>query len=117
MEAVVIIVQEEPYNGNNKAWDALRLAGALIVEDIKVRISLLDKGIELGCQSYSVPENSANLGGLLKELIENGVEVQACGKALNDHGIEDEDLCEGVKRGSMSVLAGWIKESDTVIAA
>lgn len=117
METVVIIIQEEPYNGNKKAWDALRLAGALIVENIRVRISLLDKGIKLGCRSRSAPENSADLGELLNGLMENGVEVQACGKSLNDQGVKDEDLCEGVKRGSMSVLARWIKERDTVIAA
>lgn len=112
---LIIIIQNAPYRTDNKAWHALRLAGACLAQDMAVRVHLLDDGAEVGRRGHSVPEGKVNLEQLLTELIECGLEVSACGMALDDCAICAEDMIPGIERGSMKLLAGWIDESDQAL--
>lgn len=115
MTMLTIILQNAPYQPDNKAWHALRFAGAALVEDIVVRIHLLDKGVEVGRRSHQVPEGAANLEELLSELMECGLEVRACGMSLGDCNIDESAMIEGIEKGSMKALAAWVKDSDHVM--
>jgi len=46
MTTVTIVIQNPPYQENNKAWHALRFAGAALAEDMRVRVHLLDDAVE-----------------------------------------------------------------------
>lgn len=59
---------------------------------MNVRVHLLDEGVKVGIRGHQVPDGKVNLKDLLSELI------------------------EGIEKGSMKALAGWVKESDHVIA-
>lgn len=115
MSTVTIVIQNAPYKSDNKAWHALRFAGAAIVEDMTVRVHLLDDGVELGRRGHKVAEGFVNLEALLSELIECGLEVRACGMAVDDCGISEAELIEGIEKGSMKALAAWVKHSDQVM--
>lgn len=115
MSVVTIVIQNAPYMNDNKAWHALRFTGAAMTEDMAVRVHLLDAGIEVGRKNQPVPEGEVNLEELLGELIECGLEVRACGMAVDGCGILDGDLLEGIEKGSMKALAGWVKSSDHVM--
>ncbi len=115
MPTFTIIIQSGPYQADNKAWHALRFAGALLVEDIEVRLHLLEQGVELGRTGHRVPEGMVDLEALLKELMEYGIQVKACGMTLGDRGIEEGDLIPGIRKGSMKSLASWAKTSDHVL--
>lgn len=112
---ITIIIQNPPYQKDNKAWHALRLAGAALAEDMRVRVHLLDDGVKLGKRNQDVPDGLVNLEELLAELILCDLEVQACGMALDGCNIKKEELLEGICVGSMKALAHWINESDTVL--
>ena len=114
-KTIAIIIQNAPYKGDNKAWHALRFAGAALAEDMKVRVHLLDDGAQLARHTQSVPEGAMDLGKLLVELMEYGLEVRACGMALNDCKLDERDLLPGIQQGSMKALAGWVKDSDIVL--
>ena len=75
MTTVTIVIQNSPYKENNKAWHALRFAGAALAEDMAVYVHLLDDGVEVGRHSHRVPEGAVNLEELPSELIECGLEV------------------------------------------
>ena len=115
MSTVTIIIQNAPYQPDNKAWHALRFAGAALVEDMTVRVHLLDKGVEVGRRGHQAPKGSANLEELLSELMECGLEVRACGMALDDCSIDESAMLEGIEKGSMKALAAWVKDSDHVM--
>ena len=115
MSIVTVVIQNAPYRSDNKAWHALRFAGAALVEDMEVRVHLLDDGVEVGRRNHNVPEGAANLEALLGELIECGLQVRACGMALDDCGINEEAMLPGIERGSMKLLASWVKECDQVL--
>lgn len=115
MTTVTIVIQNPPYRDNNKAWHALRFAGAALAEDMDVHVHLLDDGVEVGRHSQKVPEGAINLEELLCELIECGLEVRACGMALDDCALDESAMLPGIERGSMKALASWVKESDHVM--
>lgn len=114
-KAITIVIQNAPYKGDNKAWHALRLAGAALAEDMKVRVHLLDDGAVLARRGHQVPDGAVDLEKLLAELMECGLEVRACAMAMNECKLDERDLISGVQTGSMTALAGWIKESDIVL--
>ena len=115
MTTIIIVIQNAPYRENNKAWHALRFAGAALPEDMSVRVHLLDDGVEVGRHSHQVPESAVNLEELRSELIECGLEVSACGMALNDCAIDESAMLPGIECGSMKALANWVKNSDHVM--
>jgi len=115
MGIVTIVIQNAPYREDNKAWHALRFAGAALAKDMTVRVHLLDAGVEVGRRAQSVPAGAVDLGALLMELIECGLQVRACGMALDDCAIDESTLLPGIERGSMRALAQWVKESDQVM--
>lgn len=114
-KAVTIVIQNAPYKGDNKAWHALRFAGAALAEDMKVRVHLLDDGAQLARHSHQVPAGMVDLEKLLTELIECGLEVRACAMAMNECKLNERDLISGIQPGSMTALAAWVKESDIVL--
>lgn len=114
-KAITIIIQNAPYQGDNKSWHALRFAGAVLAEDMKVRVHLLDDGAALAKRGHQVPEGAVDLEKLLTELMECGLEVRACAMAMNECKLDERDLISGIQTGSMTALAGWVKESDIVL--
>ncbi len=115
MSTITIVIQNAPYQSDNKAWHALRFAGAAMTEDMTVQVHLLDDGVEVGRKNHVVPEGKTDLEKLLAELIECGLKVRACGMALNDCAIDEDAMMDGVERGSMKALAAWVKGSDHVM--
>lgn len=115
-KTVTLIIQSTPYSTtDNRAWDGLRCAGAMLAEDMVVRVHLLDIAVTLADADQTVPADKTNLGALLSELLECGLTVSVCGKALDEHAERIGQLYEGVTRGSMKSLAGWVGESDLVL--
>lgn len=114
-KTATIVIQNAPYKPDNKAWHALRFAGAALAEDIKVRIHLLDEGVGLARRGQQVPPGAADLEKLLAELMEYGLEVRACAMSMGDCQLDESTVLPGVEKGSMRSLAAWIKDSDVVL--
>lgn len=115
MTTVTIVIQNAPYLSDNKAWHALRFAGAALAEDMNVQVHLLDDGVYVGRKGHQVPEGKVNLEELLNELIEYGLRVRACGMAVDDCGINESELISGIEKGSMKALVEWVKSSEHVM--
>jgi hypothetical protein len=112
---ITIIIQNPPYKSGNKAWHALRFAGASIAEGMNVHVHLLDDGVEVGKLGQKPPEGTVNLEELIKELMEYGLEVNACGLSLDGCRIPEGEMITGISRGSMKTLATWVNGSDLVL--
>lgn len=115
MATVTVVIQNAPYQPDNKAWHALRFCGAALAEDMTVQVHLLDDGVQVGRKNQVVPEGKVSLEKLLAELMECGLKVRACGMALNDCAIDESVMIPGIERGSMKALAAWVKASDHVM--
>ncbi|MBF8280320.1 MAG: sulfurtransferase [Candidatus Magasanikbacteria bacterium] len=114
MQTITIIINELPYK-NDKAWNALRLVGELLDQDVKVKIFLLEDGVDVGKENQEAKGKEYNLEELTKELLAKNVPFVACSSCLKVCGISREKLIDGIVVGHMSDLANLIKESDKVL--
>lgn len=114
---LTIIVNDAPY-GIEKPWNAFRLASTSISEEIgmTVRLFLMGDSVSAAKKGQKTPEGYYNMEKMLQSLVSRGVEVKTCGACIDSRGITEADLVDGVKRGSMKILATWIKESDKVLS-
>lgn len=118
METLTMILQSAPY-GDEKVWNALRLAKALITATVgmQVNIFLLGDAVTTAKKGQKPPEGYYNLEKMLSELIAQRVEVVACRTCLSARGLTQEDLVEGAKVGTtVGNLAQWVKESQKILS-
>jgi len=115
IETTTIIVNEAAY-GKERAWNALRLAMAMMVKDMKVNIFLLEDGVTVAKKGQRPPEGYHNLEKMLTELVQNGAKVLACSTCLQARGLNQNDLVPGVEAGKILNLVEWIKESKSVLS-
>jgi uncharacterized protein involved in oxidation of intracellular sulfur len=117
LEILTLIINGAPY-GDEKVWNALRLATASISTAIglKVNIFLLGDAVSAAKKGQKPPEGYYNLEKMLQDLLGSGAKVLACGTCLNARAITKDTLIEGVEVGTMLKLAGWIKESGSTLS-
>lgn len=117
METLTIIINGAPY-GNEKVWNALRLAAASISTSVgmSVNVFLLGDAVISAKKGQKPPKGYYNLEKMMRDLLGNDAKVAACGTCLNARAISKEDIIEGIEVGTMLKLAGWIKESSKVLS-
>jgi len=114
-ETVTIIINEAAY-GKERAWNALRLAMAMMTRDMKVNIFLLEDGVTVAKKGQRPPEGYYNLEKMLAQLIQSGAKVRACTTCLQARGISQDDLVQGTEAGKILDLVEWIRESKSVLS-
>ena len=114
MQSITIILNELPYK-NDKAWNALRLAGSLLEQDVKVNIFLLEDGVDAGKEHQETHGKDYNLETLTKELLAKNVPFVACSTCIKACGISKEKMIDGIVPGFMRDLAKWVSDSDKVL--
>ncbi|HUS77513.1 MAG TPA: DsrE family protein [Patescibacteria group bacterium] len=114
MADLTIILNEAPY-GSERSWNGLRLASTCASEGMTVNVFLMGDSVAAAKAGQSTPEGYYNMANMLGSLIKKGVEVRVCGACINARGLKVEEFVEGVQRGSMKILAGWVRESRKVI--
>jgi uncharacterized protein involved in oxidation of intracellular sulfur len=114
---LTIIVNDAPY-GIEKPWNALRLASTSASDEMgmTVNVFLMGDSVVSAKRGQRTPHGYYNMEKMLQSLLSRGVEVLCCGACIDERGIDESELVEGVKRGSMKLLATWVKESDRVIS-
>ncbi|MBA7600133.1 Protein YchN [subsurface metagenome] len=114
---LTIIVNDAPY-GIEKPWNALRLASTSVSDEIgmTVKVFLMGDSTVSAKKGQRTPDGYYNMEKMLRSLVDRGVEVQCCGSCLDARGMKESELVDGVKRGSMKLLATWVKESDKVLS-
>lgn len=114
MTSILFILNDAPY-GNERAYNALRLAGALAAkEDQSVRLFLMADAVGCAKSGQKVPEGYYNVQIILGKVLRKG-EVSLCGTCMDARGLRDEELVEGARRGTLAHLADWTVEADKVL--
>ena len=114
MTATLFIVNDAPY-GNERAYNALRLAGAMAArEGQSVRLFLMADAVGCAKGGQKVPEGYYNVQLMLGKVLRKG-EVGLCGTCMDARGLRDDELIEGARRGTMAELATWTAEADKVL--
>ena len=113
---ITMIINDSPY-GNERPYNAIRLAMALVRQgETDLRIFLMGDAVVCGIAGQKTPEGYYNIERMLKSLV-NRATISTCSTCMDARGIKDEDLMEGVKRGSTTPqLAEWVAASDKVVS-
>jgi len=113
--SLLIIISSQPYSGSDAVWNSLRLAKTAAGNDDRVRVFLINEGVDTGRRELEPPENFFNLAETLKEIAAQGVEVKYCKTCIDRCGVGDGEMIEEISPGSMSILHEWIMTSDKVV--
>jgi uncharacterized protein involved in oxidation of intracellular sulfur len=112
--STLFILNDAPY-GNERAYNALRLASALAArEDQLVRLFLMADAVVCAKTGQRVPEGYYNVQLMLGKVLRKG-EVGLCGTCMDARGLRDDELIEGARRGTLAQLADWTAEADKVL--
>ena len=117
METLTIVINAAPY-GDERLYNALRLARALVsaAVGVKVNIFLLGDAVVAAKKGQKTPEGYPNFEEILWELVKKGAEVVACSTCASARGLAHEDIIEGVQNGTVMQLAHWLKESQGALS-
>ncbi|MDP1900399.1 MAG: DsrE family protein [Rubrivivax sp.] len=114
MTSTLFILNEAPY-GNERAYNALRLAAAVAgKEDQRVRLFLMADAVACAKSGQKVPEGYYNVQLMLGKVLRKG-EVGLCGTCMDARGLLQEDMVEGALRSTLAQLADWTTEADKVL--
>ena len=114
MSQILFVVNDAPY-GNERAYNALRLAGALTAkEDVHVRVFLMADAVGCAKDHQKVPEGYYNIQLMLSKIARRG-EVALCGTCMDARGLDESELIEGTRRSTLTELADWTIEADKVM--
>ena len=112
---ITMVINDAPY-GSERPYNAIRLATALVRQGERdLRLFLMGDAVVCGLAGQNTPQGYYNVERMLKGLIGRAT-ISVCSTCMDARGIKDEDLSEGIKRGSTSPqLAEWVTASDKVL--
>lgn len=114
MSSTLFIINDAPY-GNERPYNALRLAGALAGrEGEQVRVFLLADAVGCAKAGQKVPEGYYSMQIMLAKVLRKG-EVALCGTCMDARGMSETEFVEGAKRGTMAQLAEWTAQADRIV--
>jgi uncharacterized protein involved in oxidation of intracellular sulfur len=114
MGSTLFIINDAPY-GNERAYNALRLAAALESrEDEQVRVFLMGDAVACAKSGQKVPEGYYNVQLMLGKVLRKG-EVGLCGTCMDARGLAETEFVEGAHRGTLAQLAEWTAKADKVL--
>ncbi len=115
MGSIGIILRRPPY-GTVDAPEAIRHALGGIIEDMAVKLILIDGGVNAAKkgQDTSNTEYSSIESGI-RDCIDMGADVYADKTSIKDEHLENDDIIDGVIIANSSEIAEIINESDTTM--
>lgn len=114
MSITLFILNDAPY-GNERAYNALRLAHALAgKEGQQVRVFLMADAIFCAKSGQKVPEGYYNTQLMLAQVARKG-EVGLCRTCMDARGMAESEMIEGAKRSTLAQLADWTTAADQAL--
>lgn len=112
MTKALIILHAAPDAPDNRSFTAIRLAGAMLADNKDVCVFLVEDGVRLADPELAQDNPSR---ALFYELLDVGLEVQACGGTMRRLGWDEGYPLPGVKKSSMKGLSALISEADEIV--
>jgi tRNA 2-thiouridine synthesizing protein D len=97
-----------------RPYTILRFAYTALLEGHKVNIFLVEDGIFVGKKRQD-PTTYDNVGVWMKNVLEEGAVVKACGVCMKARGVIEEEFIEGIQKTSMNGFLEMSEEADNII--
>ncbi|MBS4699956.1 MULTISPECIES: DsrE/DsrF/TusD sulfur relay family protein [Aeromonas] len=113
-QEIVIIANGAPY-GSESLFNALRLGIALNEQEgVILKIFLMSDAVGAALAGQS-PAEGYNLRQMLEILLAQGTLIRLCKSCTDARGISSLPLIEGIKIGTLPLLAQWTLAADKVL--
>ncbi len=114
----LLILNDPPYS-TEWTYNGLRLAQTLLKKNPAMQLSvfLLADAVATARKGQKTAEGFYNVARMLKRLLASHAQLLLCGTCMDARGIQENDLIEGAKRGSMDDLALVTLAADGVIVS
>jgi uncharacterized protein involved in oxidation of intracellular sulfur len=110
----LFILNDPPY-GNERTYNALRLASALAKRNGgEMRVFLMGDAAACAKSGQCVPQGFYNINRMLHVISLKSVPVGVCGTCMDARGIGDADLVEGARRSTLDELADWTQWAEKI---
>ena len=114
--ATLLILNQQPYDGTDVTWNALRLARQLNDDGVEVRIFLMNDSVDLARDGITPPEGIEDMVTMTKDLIAKGVPVKVCGTCQQRCGVlKGQGYYEGAQFSTMAECSQWVQSSEKVL--
>ncbi len=112
----LLILNGPPY-GDEKAYNALRLAHAVVKADAATEIVVFLMADAVACAKagQKTPDGYYNLERMLKRVMAAQGRVLLCGTCMDARGVEEGEIIAGAKRSTMDELAQETLSADKVL--
>lgn len=108
-----IVIADSVYT-KERPYTMLRFAYTALLEEHKVNIFLVEDGVFVGKKNQE-PANYDNVGKWMKDVIEEGATVKACGVCTKARGVSGDELIEGIEITTMNGFLAMCVAADNVI--
>jgi uncharacterized protein involved in oxidation of intracellular sulfur len=110
----LLILNGPPY-GDERCYNALRLAQALQKSDADVAVFLMADAVTAAKAGQKPPEGYYNIERMLKRLVAGKGQVLLCGTCMDARGLAEDALVAGARRSTMDELAHETLLADKVL--
>ncbi len=113
---MLFILNDPPY-GTERAYNALRLAHALLKKDpqMELTVFLMADAVVAAKAGQKTPDGYYNMERMLKRVSTGNGKVLLCGTCMDARGLDETALVAGARRSTMDELATATVEADKVL--
>ena len=117
-QSVLIVLNDNPYNGSDVTWNALRLADKINKTGTKVRMFIVNDAVDLARDATKKPDfYEFDLVQMLKDLMNQGVSIKVCSSCMARCGVnKNMPYFSKNIEGHMSDYTKWVLSSDKIIS-
>ena len=113
IKTFTIVIGDGAYT-SERPYTMLRFAFTSLLEGHKINIFLVEDGVFVGKKNQN-PSSYDNLEKWLKDIIEEGGVVKACGVCTKARGVATEELIPGIEITTMNGFVNMCVEADNVL--
>lgn len=114
---ILFILSTKPYDGSDNIYGALRLVKKLVEMKQDVKVFCISDAVDLVRGVAKKPDSyDIDLQAMIKEVLELGVPIKACGTSLKRSGeYKNEPYLNENIRGSLDLLGEWTIDAKQVL--
>ncbi|MEE9574047.1 MAG: DsrE family protein [Candidatus Neomarinimicrobiota bacterium] len=108
-----IVIADSVYT-KERPYTMLRFAYTALLDDHKVNIFLVEDGVFVGKKNQAPPKYD-NVGKWMKDVVEEGAIVKACGVCTKARGVSADELIGGIEITTMNGFLDMCVAADQII--
>lgn len=112
----VLVILQGPAYGDERAFNGLRLAGALAKrDDVHVRVFCFGDAVGCAIKGQTVPNGYYHLDRMMLSAARHGAEIGLCGTCMDARGFTDDMLIPESRRSSLEEVTDWVLWADKTV--